>query len=145
MLYEINIDNQRRRQGATSRISSDSTPGLRNPNTFLYNTGPITSLDDPDWNQPQTYSVTRVENGRREVLAEKLKTPPVNVGPRSTPNYDSLSAIAAVSTLPGDRKVFAGQRDDPFFVDLGPIFDLGGLRPFNPAHLIPLPRRPRRR
>jgi hypothetical protein len=34
--------------------------------------------------------------------------------------------------------VFAGPRDDPFFVDLGSIFDLGGLRPFNPAHLIPL-------
>jgi hypothetical protein len=35
--------------------------------------------------------------------------------------------------------VFAGQRDDPFFVDLGSIFDLAGLRPFNPAHLLPLP------
>jgi hypothetical protein len=29
-------------------------------------------------------------------------------------------------------KVFAGQRDDPFFADLGSIFDLAGLRPFNP-------------
>ena len=35
--------------------------------------------------------------------------------------------------------MFAGQRDDPFFVDLGSIFDLAGLRPFNPLHLIPLP------
>jgi hypothetical protein len=38
--------------------------------------------------------------------------------------------------------VFAGQRDDPFFVDLGSVFDLLGLRPFNPAHLIPLPGAP---
>ena len=41
--------------------------------------------------------------------------------------------------LPGGIKVFAGQRDDPFFVDLGSVFDLAGLRPFNPFHLIPLP------
>ena len=34
-------------------------------------------------------------------------------------------------------KVFAGQRDDPFFVDLGSVFDLAGLRPFNPAHVDP--------
>ena len=42
----------------------------------------------------------------------------------------------------GGIKVFAGQRDDPFFVDLGSIFDLAGLRPFNPFHLIPLPAAP---
>ena len=44
-----------------------------------------------------------------------------------------------MNTLPGGIKVFAGQRDDPFFVDLGSIFDLAGLRPFNPFHLLPLP------
>ena len=44
--------------------------------------------------------------------------------------------------LPGGIKVFAGQRDDPFFVDLGSVFDLAGLRPFNPFHLIPLPAGP---
>ena len=43
-----------------------------------------------------------------------------------------------MTTLPGGVKVFAGQREDPFFVDLGSIFDLAGLRPFNPFHLIPL-------
>ena len=42
------------------------------------------------------------------------------------------------STLGADRKVFAGPRDDPFFVDLGSIFDLGGLRPFNSLHSFPL-------
>jgi hypothetical protein len=43
-----------------------------------------------------------------------------------------------VHTLSDGSKVFAGQRDDPFFVDLGSIFDLLGLRPFNAAHVIPL-------
>ena len=110
---------------------------VRNPDTFLYNTGPITSLTDADWNIRQSYSVTRVDRSGRRVLAEGLPTPPVNIGPRSTPNYDAL-ASAAVSQLPGGIKVFAGQRDDPFFVDLGSVFDLAGLRPFNPFHVIPL-------
>jgi len=62
--------------------------------------------------------------------------PPVNVGTRSTPDYAHL-ADQAVHTI-GGRKVFAGQRADAFHVDLGSVFDLGGLRPFNQAHLIPL-------
>src|SRR4029077_8503187 len=37
----------------------------------------------------------------------------------------------------GKRQVFAGQRADAFHVDLGSIFDLGTLRPFEAAHLIP--------
>jgi hypothetical protein len=45
---------------------------------------------------------------------------------------------SAVNNLPGGIKVYAGQSDDPFYVDLGSIFDLAGLRPFNPAHVIPL-------
>jgi Domain of unknown function (DUF4331) len=110
----------------------------RNPNTFLYNTGPISSLTDPNWNQPQTYSVTRTQTfGGAQTIGAGLTTPPVNIGPRSTPNYDAL-ASAAVHTLPGGVKVFAGQRDDPFFVDLGSVFDLLGLRPFNSLHLFPL-------
>ena len=59
--------------------------------------------------------------------------PPANIGPRSTPNYDDLAAQAAVIRCGDGIKVFAGPRDDPFFVDLGSIFDLGGLRPFNSA------------
>ena len=73
------------------------------------------------------------------MLAENVPTPPDNIGPRSTPNYNALAA-AAVTNLDGGGKVFAGQRDDPFFVDLGSIFDLAGLRPFNPFHLIPISR-----
>ena len=74
-------------------------------------------------------------------LGSNLRTPPVNIGPRSTPNYDAL-ANAAINTIPtgfGDIKVFAGQRDEGFYVDLGSGFDLLGLRPFNNAHLAPLP------
>jgi Domain of unknown function (DUF4331) len=142
VLYEMHID-------STGDSKEDLTyqfrftTQTRNPNTFLYNIGPITSLDDPDLNNPQTYSVTLVHHGpgsseHSEVLAEKVPTPPVNVGPRSTPNYAALAA-EAVKEIGAGTKVFAGQRDDPFFVDLGSVFDLAGLRPFNNAHLIPLP------
>jgi hypothetical protein len=110
----------------------------RNKNTFLYNTGTIDSLDDTDWNRPQTYRVVRIDKSGRHLLANRLPTPPVNIGPRSTPHYEDLAADA-VHELPGGTKVFAGQRDDPFFVDLGSIFDLAGLRPLNTLHDIPLP------
>jgi hypothetical protein len=111
----------------------------RNGDTFLYNTGPIDSLSDPDWNRPQFYSLTRLDGKRKTNLGQSLPTPPVSIGPRSTPTYTSLMA-AGVRDIPrGGGKVFAGQIDDPFFVDLGSIFDLAGLRPFNPAHVLPLP------
>ena len=105
------------------------TTKIRNPKTFLYNTGPISKISDPTWNRPQYYSVTRIEDGRSKLLGQDLPCPPVNVGKRSTPNYAAL-ADQAVHTL-GNRKVFAGQRADAFHVDLGSIFDLGALRPFN--------------
>jgi hypothetical protein len=111
---------------------------IQNRNTFLYNTGPITSLNDPDFNIRQSYSIAKVENGHRHMVASGLATPPVNIGPRSTPNYEALAA-QAVANLNGGGKVFAGQRDDPFFVDLGSVFDLLGLRPLNQAHLIKQP------
>src|SRR4029453_15565394 len=105
--------------------------------TFLYNDGPITSLDDPNLLVRQTYDVWR--NGDR--IANDVPVPPVNIGPRSTPNYARRAASGVKS--PGEGpKGFAGQRDDAFFVDLGSIFDLAGLRPFNEAHDISLPAAP---
>jgi len=142
VLYEIHVENSGDGEEDLT-YQFRFTTETRNPDTFLYNTGPITSLSDPTWNRPQTYSVTLVTHGpghseRRHVLGTDLPTPPDNIGPRSTPDYEALAA-AAINTLPNGIKVFAGQRDDPFFVDLGSIFDLAGLRPFNPAHLLPLP------
>jgi hypothetical protein len=136
VLYEINIDNSGDgREDLKYQFRFTTT--VRNPDTWLYNTGPITSLDDPNRNVVQTYNVFRVRGSQVTKIASNLLTPPPNIGPRSTPNYDQLSA-SAVADLPGGGKVFAGQVDDPFFVDLGSIFDLGGLRPFNNFHLLPL-------
>ena len=137
-LYEIHISNGGdARANITYQFRFHTV--VRNDNTFLYNTGPITNIADPTWNRPQFYSVTRFDNSfTGQVLGSNLLTPPVNIGPRSTPNYTRLAA-QAIHSLPGGRRVFVGQRSDPFFVDLGSVFDLAGLRPFNNDHLIKLP------
>jgi len=143
VLYEIKIDNDGDAiEDVTYQFRFRTILG--NPNTFLYNTGPITSLTSPSWNMRQLYSVTRVARDggdgekRRTVLGTDLVSPPVRIGPRSTPDYPALATLA-IQTLPGGRKVFAGQRDEGFYVDLGSIFDLGALRPFGNLHLLPLP------
>jgi hypothetical protein len=135
VLYEIHVDsNGDGRPDLTYQFRFRTE--LRNDRTFLYNTGPIESLDSKNWNRRQFYSVTRVDaGGKQTVLARKLPCPPCNVGPLSIPDYDGLAADA-VHKLKSGEKVFAGQRADAFFVDLGAIFDLGTLRPFQNAHLI---------
>ncbi len=140
MLYAIHVDNDGDSKEDISYEFRFKTK-IRNKNSYLYNSGPITSLDDPDWNMPQTYTVTRVQKGKDKTIGKDVKIPPVNVGPRSTPNYADL-AKTAVKKIDDGITVFAGQRDDTFFVDLGSIFDLGGLRPFNPAHVLPLDQDP---
>ena len=78
-------------------------------------------------NTQQSYTVTKVENGKSTVVGHGLLTPPDNIGPRSTPNYDALAA-KGIHTLADGSTVFAGQRDDPFFADVGAIFDLVAIR-----------------
>jgi hypothetical protein len=74
----------------------------------------------------QPYTVTRVVKGKSKVIARGT-TPPDNIGPRSTPMYHE-TAMKAVTSLAGGGQVFAGQRDDPFFADVGDIFDLLAIR-----------------
>jgi hypothetical protein len=135
VLYSIHIDNNGDALPDVSYEFRFETP-LRNPNTFLYNTGPIASLNDANWNKRQFFTVTRVKGKKKTLLASGLACPPCNIGPRSTPDYTALAG-EAVHSLSGGVTVFAGQRNDPFFVDLGSIFDLGDLRPFQNLHLIP--------
>jgi len=132
VLYEIHIDNDGDgRADVTYQFRFDTK--ITNKNTFLYNTGPITSLTDRNWNRRQVYSVTRVAGRRSQRLASGLACPPCNIGPASTPNYRSL-ANQAIYNLQGGRKVFCGQRAEGFYVDLGAAFDLADLRPFRQLH-----------
>jgi hypothetical protein len=137
VLYSIYIDNDGDALPEVEyRFQFRTT--LQNEDTFLYNTGPIGSLADPNWNKRQLYSVSVIRPQGANVLGADLACPPCNVGPRSTPNYDALAA-AAVHHLPSGETVFAGQRNDGFFVDLGAIFDLGDIREIQNLHLIPTP------
>jgi hypothetical protein len=160
VLYSIYIDNDGDAQPEIEYQFQFSS-SLRYDNTFLYNIGPIGSLADPNWNARQTYSVTRIDAGlthgglpvlplpaqggpawppglnHGRVLGTNLPCPPCNIGPRSTPNYEANLGSQAVQVLASGEKVFCGQRSDPFYVDLGSIFDLGDLRPLQPYHLIP--------
>ncbi len=133
VLYEIKIDNDGDGK-ANVTYQFTFTTQVTNDATFLYNTGPILSLTDKNWNRRQTFTVVRIgSNGKPETLGQDLACPPCNIGPLSTPNYDTL-VTSAIHDLPNGGKVFAGQRAEGFYVDLGAIFDLGILRPFQQLH-----------
>ncbi len=130
VLYEINIDNDADARDDLSfqfRFNNKTN----NRDTFLYNTGEVTSLDDENLNQEQFYSVSTLRdqdhaNPLREgkVLESDLQVAPANVGPVSYPEGYRKVADQARYDIGGGIKVFAGPRDDPFFADLGGIFDL---------------------
>jgi hypothetical protein len=132
VLYEIHIDNNGDGQADISYQFRFRTI-VRDPDTFLYNVGPIESLGSSNWNRVQTYDVGVVKGGSFSGLGSGLPCPPCNIGPLSTPDYASLAG-AAVTSLGGGVTVFAGQRAEGFYVDLGAIFDLGDLRPFENLH-----------
>jgi hypothetical protein len=135
VLYQIHVDNNGDGQADIS-FQFTFTTTVANPATFLYNTAPITSLTSPAWNRKQTYAMTVVQGRSSTPLAKDLSCPPCNIGPLSTPSYPSLAAAAVHSVTAAGKtiKVFAGQRADGFYVDLGSIFDLGDLRPFEELH-----------
>jgi hypothetical protein len=130
--YAIHVDNDGDAQPNVTYEFRFSTR-LRNRETFLYNTGPIRALSSTTWNRRQFCTVTRVRNGVRTVLGSDLACPPCNIGPLSTPSYGGL-ASAATHNLGQGVRVFTGQRADGFYVDLGSVFDLLDLRPFEQLH-----------
>ncbi|MDT7844385.1 DUF4331 domain-containing protein [Streptomyces justiciae] len=124
--YDIHIDNNGDGQGELLYRFTFKTH-TKNKKTFLYNTGVVDSLDDPDLNITQTYDIDlfRLKNQKVEYktkVADDVPVAPSNVGKASMPNYEKLRD-QAVYKLPGDSTSFAGQADDPFFLDLR-VFDL---------------------
>jgi hypothetical protein len=140
VLYSINVDSDGDAV-ADVTFEFDFRTELTNPDTTLYANGQITSLDSEAWNLRQFYDLSIVRDGVRTVVGQDLVVPPNNLGPRTTPNYAALSdaAIQNLTVDGNDLQVFAGQKDDPFWVDLGSIFDLGALRGLEAAHVIPQP------
>lgn len=125
--YYLNVDNTGDGKPDV-RYQYDFATKVRNPNSFLYALGgPITSIGDADLNVVQTYKLTRekLRNGvvtSTKVLGKGIPTPPNNVGPKTTPNYEATANLA-IRSLSGGVKTFAGQRDDPFYISLGRVFD----------------------
>ncbi|MCW2832809.1 MAG: hypothetical protein JWN68_762, partial [Nocardioides sp.] len=119
--YDIKIDNN---HDAKADITFRWTfkDHYRSKDTFLYNTGPVTSLKDKDLNFYQTYKLVRIKNGTSKVIVRNKVVAPSNVGGASMPNYAALRN-QATTTPKKNVKSFVGQAEDPFFLDLR-VFDL---------------------
>src|SRR3954452_15788617 len=129
--YYVNVDNTG--DGKPDiRYEFKFKTKVRNPSSFLYALPGVSSLRDPKLNVIQRYSVVRetFRGGRQtgeRTIARGVPVAPSNVGPKTFPNYGALES-GAVHGLSGGGKVFAGQREDPFFVDLGTTFDAINFR-----------------
>ena len=122
--YYINFDN-----------TGDGKPDIRDryrfhtvfSNTsYLYAQPGVESFEDPKLQTRQTYSIVReqLRNGKRvsqRTLARGLPVAPSNTGPKTFPNYTAVADQAI--KMVGRDKLFVGQRNDAFFIDLGNAFD----------------------
>jgi len=136
VLYSFNIDNNADGKADDIRIDFQFKNEFRGINKdaglFLSYVAlpPITALDGPGsegLGMRQSYSVKASGMGSRFTLGSGLFAVPSNVGPRTMPDYESLAAQGLYDLDHGIR-VFAGQRQDPFYIDLGGVFDTLNLR-----------------
>ncbi|MFI7588406.1 DUF4331 domain-containing protein [Spongisporangium articulatum] len=122
--YDIRIDN-----------NGDAKPDIiyrwvfksvdkRGTSTFLANNGPVTSLDDENLLYKQTWTLTKITTGTKVTYKEigHGTAAPSFAGEKSIPSYADLRD-EAVTSITGGGKTYAGQADDPFFLDLR-VFDL---------------------
>lgn len=139
VLYEINIDNEGDGQEDIV-FQLQTTTTIQFGDTFLYNDGyyfnsPNTQIDGyEDVNLAQRFTLTRVDDGVPTVLFEDADVAPINVGERSVVagGYEPESSEPGSITTShiyddGDYRVFAGPRQEGFYVDLGHTFDLLGV------------------
>ncbi len=149
-LYEISIDNTgsgtesitfqfrftTTTQGLTVPVGSKTIP------VPLINIGPVSAGSSANQNVSQTYTLTMVKGDRRTGTATPITNattgattfakPLDNIGAKSIPNYASYAASFVYPiTIPGcgnPGRVFVGQRQDPFVVNLGETFDLVNIK-----------------
>lgn len=144
--YEFNIDNNGDAKADIQYFFKFNTKILNN-DTFLYNTGPVTSLNDSHLTVKQYYTVWKKDQSGLQTLFTGALTPPSNVGCHSfatnwavsipaqacadnngIAKYENMAKNAVYALANGEGKVFAGQRRDSFFADVGSIFDLLSIR-----------------
>ncbi len=132
--YYVNIDNTGDGK-ADIRYRWDFKTQVRNRNSFLYALPGVTGFEDAKLNVIQRYSVVKetiTRRGRRTrvreaTIARNVPATPSNVGNKTFPNYEVFTGPAS-RNLRGGGLTFAGQRDDPFFFDLGGSFDAFNIR-----------------
>ncbi len=130
--YDIKIDNNGDGvEDITYRFTFKTT--YKDPNTFLYALPGLTSFTDPNLLVTQTYTLDRIAGPAgnpsagqiTRILTDQPVVPPY-IGPKTFPNYVSLPN-GIQKTADGKTSVFVGPRQDPFFVDLGMVFDAVNL------------------
>ena len=143
VLYELKVDNTGDGDEDISYQFRFRTE-TRNPNTFLYNTGPIDTLSDTDWNRPQFYSVTRVDKRGGGIIGGGS---PHDARPeRPDPARRDRPALDAELRLADGRgdPDASGRRQGLRRPDRRPVLRRPrlGLRPRRPAAVQPRPRDP---
>ena len=127
--YYIHVDNTGDGKPDVSYRYSFKTK-IRNKNSFLYALPGASGYGDAKLNVVQRYSIVRERHhwkkGKDHVsartIARGLPVAPPNIGPKTFPNYQTF-VDGAIRKLGDGTRVFVGQRDDPFYVDLGATFD----------------------
>ena len=122
--YEIRVDNDGdARADITFRWTFKDR--YRTQDTFLYNTGQVTGMRDPDLNFRQTYTLEKVVDRKATTIIRNARVAPSYVGDASMPNYQKLrdQSLAWTGAENTTGRSFAGQAEDPFFLDLR-VFDL---------------------
>jgi hypothetical protein len=119
-----------------------------------FKTSRIQNVDVADLNQPlgggkeffsqlsgqtQTYTIYKDTAAGAQILARDVPVAPLNIGPRTfgivtkgdapSNEYDDAFAARFIKDLGAEGRIWAGPRDDGFYVDLGGVFDLANLRP----------------
>lgn len=125
--YEIHVDNNIATMGDDIVYRFTFKRMNEDPSTFF-----LIRLGKE--NLKTTYTLERSMDGGKsfQTIVNNGKVPPPNVGPRSisspvglnAPDYHTLMRNSIMTASSGER-IFAGQIEDPFFVDAGGIFDLG--------------------
>lgn len=119
--YDINIDTDGNAKPDIGYRLTFRTDDRRGTNTFLYNNGPVTSLDDENLLFRQFYTLSVSKGGGWTKLLEG-QVAPSRTGTASMPDYAQLRD-QAIKDVPGGGKNYVGSAEDPFFADLR-VFDL---------------------
>ncbi len=149
-LYEIHVDNNGdAREDLTFQFRFTNTLAARGAGVALpiggknvaiplIQAGPVASVNDANLNLAESYTLTVVRGDRRSGTTAMVSNaaggatvfakPVDNIGVKTIPNYAAYAGqhIHTVN-IPGcamPAKVFVGQRQESFAVNLGTIFDL---------------------